>query len=198
MILIWLYTHELWYKFIIWCVFKWGVLSWNYGQSIVLIVFFVLTLEATATRQVPRKHWGVTNLLLGNQRCLATKLGLILLLFNFRRPARLGYMLHVLNNSRYWRFGRSFSFLNGWFVGSMLIFQGVFILASFHFFPRVLSNACRDFIISYHFHPATPATRLGPKASQLEKSLTLTAQSEGCPVFKNCFDMLSQETCKQY
>ena len=24
-----------------------------------------------------------------------------------------------------WRFGRSFSFLNGWFVGSMLIFQGV-------------------------------------------------------------------------
>ena len=28
----------------------------------------------------------------------------------------------------WWRFGRSFSFLNGWFVGSMLIFQGVYLI----------------------------------------------------------------------
>ena len=32
-----------------------------------------------------------------------------------------------------WRFVRSFSFLNGWFVGSMLIFQGVCILTLFVF-----------------------------------------------------------------
>ena len=31
-------------------------------------------------------------------------------------------------NMSSWRFGRSFSFLNGWLVGSMLIFQGVYTL----------------------------------------------------------------------
>ena len=38
-----------------------------------------------------------------------------------------------------WRFGRSFSFLNGRFVGSMLIFQGVWIIfQTFFFFGDML------------------------------------------------------------
>ena len=32
-------------------------------------------------------------------------------------------------NMSSWRFGRSFSFLNGWLVGSMLIFQGEVVFA---------------------------------------------------------------------
>ena len=36
------------------------------------------------------------------------------------------------------RFGRSFSFLNGWFVGSMLIFQGVVGLRGLHLVNPIL------------------------------------------------------------
>ena len=44
------------------------------------------------------------------------------------------------NRTVSWRLGRSFSFLNRWFVGSMLIFQGVVVLGCLmyrKFLPRV-------------------------------------------------------------
>ena len=113
---------------------------------------FLVTLEATTTRQVPRKHWGVTKLLLVNQRCLTTKLGWKLFLFlSLDQP--------------------------DWVTCTQQFKIQYFILASFRFCPQ-------------RFCPMTAGISIiSTQASSLEKSLTLTAQSEGCPVFKNSLDI---------
>ena len=46
-----------------------------------------------------------------------------------------------------WRIGRSFSFLIGWFVGSMLIFQGVWIVTIQTYMIPILSVICVIFYL---------------------------------------------------
>ena len=43
----------------------------------------------------------------------------------YQRPIDMMYTLENQHRTQYWRFGRWFSFPNGWFLGSILIFRGV-------------------------------------------------------------------------
>ena len=91
----------LWYKFLIWYWFKWGVSSWNYGQSIVLLVFFcgdswsndhpTGSQEALGRHQVVARQPKVFN----NQ----VRMEIVATSISQSRPARPGYMYSTLQDT---------------------------------------------------------------------------------------------------
>ena len=137
--------------------------------------FFSLLLALLETSAMAHLPWKTINLAPVFSCLIGLRLGDTLVLETWAKHAPTkpldfhGFSLHPWRltwNMSSWRFGRTVAFLNGWFLGSMLIFQGVQFhrISSFSSllnpprFFKSLEPFCHETLESPEAWPCTPGT----------------------------------------